>query len=439
MIRVLALLSMGLLGGCSGDLLTSASVRVDHGKENNEPGVIYALPRTLVSVTVTLGEQPAPTAMQKEELARKTRDLRAVEAKLKELMDSDKAERAKLRKSRDELIGTIGKLKKNLAKVRGLSMSLARGAVIADPYATYRIVYEPASLRTETVTVATTPAGLLKSVSTVSKDEVPGIAKDVIQVAAEGVAFFSTGAIRQVPRGDAKIQLDELADPPAPTGCAAQKDFTAKVLFDPLLPDAAAKRLNEVANAVAGGGTECIRFRLYDARLTERYNGFGEAPSVLFADLTERLRKARDIAQCNWGVCYTRPGTLLLEASHMSAEVANLTGIVQLSVPQAGQVGVIDFGRANFVENSASAEFSDGMLTRVSYTDPSEVWGFVSIPIDALKAIFGIPAQIFDTGTAQAEAQATIAQGQLDILLKQVQLEQSRLDLEQDALSTPTE
>ncbi len=99
-----------------------------------------------------------------------------------------------------------------------------------------------------------------------------------------------------------------------------------------------------------------------------------------------------------------------------------------LEVPQAGPIGSIDIQRRAFVENKADVEFHNGMLKRLKYEDPSEDWAVASIPIDFLEELFGIPAEIINTKSAQADAEAKLTEAKARLIEAEVRLEKARTE-----------
>jgi len=60
-------------------------------------------------------------------------------------------------------------------------------------------------------------------------------------------------------------------------------------------------------------------------------------------------------------------------------------GYVEFLAPVKYPQGFIRFNRRAFVENSVSATFTNGMLTGFSAKDPSELVGFLAVPVSVMK------------------------------------------------------
>jgi len=110
---------------------------------------------------------------------------------------------------------------------------------------------------------------------------------------------------------------------------------------------------------------------------------------------------------------------------------------VQLStvlyLPNRSPILALDISRATFVDNHYTMKFTDGVLTSISWTKPSELEGFLSIPLDLARTVTSIPGQLLTVKVQNAqanqnalEAQAAALQAQLDILQRQQQLGEKR-------------
>jgi hypothetical protein len=51
------------------------------------------------------------------------------------------------------------------------------------------------------------------------------------------------------------------------------------------------------------------------------------------------------------------------------------------------QVGHLYFNRRPFVDNSVSATFTNGMLTKMTVTDPSVIAAALDLPVEVLKTL----------------------------------------------------
>ncbi len=63
------------------------------------------------------------------------------------------------------------------------------------------------------------------------------------------------------------------------------------------------------------------------------------------------------------------------------------TNTALLTAPHDGPLGVLYFWRKSFVKNATTATFENGMLTGLTVDNPSQIEGFLSLPIELLKAV----------------------------------------------------
>lgn len=74
-------------------------------------------------------------------------------------------------------------------------------------------------------------------------------------------------------------------------------------------------------------------------------------------------------------------------------------------VPDTGTVLKIPVGRSRFIRRQQLPKFKDGLLVENTIVKPSEMEGLISVPINILKAIMSIPAQLFQFRIAQVKAE----------------------------------
>jgi hypothetical protein len=86
-----------------------------------------------------------------------------------------------------------------------------------------------------------------------------------------------------------------------------------------------------------------------------------------------------------------RPRVIDLVASHGDRHLLS----VSVLVPDETRWMTVPVLRYPFVKNTYVPKFSGGVLVENAIDKPSEVEGFLSIPVNVLKSIFSIPAQLF--------------------------------------------
>ena len=105
------------------------------------------------------------------------------------------------------------------------------------------------------------------------------------------------------------------------------------------------------------------------------------------------------------GVCYRpvipfnvelRPGGVLYRPLGRPVEAIEVAQGVQevFMLPNRSPVVCLPIERVPFVESRFRATFANGLLTSVESDKPSEILGFLEIPIRVAKAIVSIPAEL---------------------------------------------
>lgn len=97
---------------------------------------------------------------------------------------------------------------------------------------------------------------------------------------------------------------------------------------------------------------------------------------------------------CRQAVCFRLAGGFRLDVvASVSPIPAGLDGAltqkssVELLAPLADRGGFVRFNRRAFVANSTTIAFDNGMLSQFKSTDPSEIVGFLKLPLEILKAV----------------------------------------------------
>ncbi len=138
------------------------------------------------------------------------------------------------------------------------------------------------------------------------------------------------------------------------------------------------------------------------------------------------------------GLLYRAPLSLTLEIApepsraqgtcppERSAGAARLT----VTVPDSSRLYRLPIAGAALTKTSVKHVFKDGMLTELSLDQPSGVVAIASLPVDILKALMSIPAELIklkvdysSQQTAQTEQQAKLIEAQLKLLKLQAELQ----------------
>ena len=266
--------------------------------------------------------------------------------------------------------------------------------VYPDQNYTFTLAYLTDSFSTDKVAVKTTGDGLLKSISTTSRDERAAVAGSLVALAGElakaAATFSSPGsvlALEAAPRVQSGFAPPPVAVP-----------FKQTLLVDPYDPELSAK----VSDALRSAGVDGVSLRL--------------APSSLPSEsrTPEEIR-----AFCQTGACYRRvaPVTLRVEDDATQTAMERIT-----ILPNNGVVGRLDFERRSFVENKAVALFDQGMLVEISYDDPSTAAAVANAPVELVRDIVEIPASAFGAGRARLDAERQLLQAEEALLRQEIAL-----------------
>jgi hypothetical protein len=92
----------------------------------------------------------------------------------------------------------------------------------------------------------------------------------------------------------------------------------------------------------------------------------------------------------------TRITVRITEASQLGAGKTNVLNTSSLLIPDRSKTIGISIRRFSFVKNQFIPKFKTGLLIENYINKPSQAEAFASIPIRILKAVFAIPAELFN-------------------------------------------
>jgi len=260
-----------------------------------------------------------------------------------------------------------------------LAVSLSIDAVkyVPDPLYHYSVSINHDSFYDDDISVAVDEKGLLKSVNSITSDRTA----DIIQKIAEA------------PKDILTVKL--LTDKPRIT------KFDIKFSLDP------------------ESATDRARLNQHLSRIDPRIQ-FRAQPVVAIPS-----SQSRHHPDCGIHVCFRTAMPYALEL--FTVEGSDIVVVArQIAVlPNRHVVGQIPITRAPFVKKEFKLAFTNGMLTSVSLNNPSEVLGFVQIPITVAKAIVSIPSAMFQFKTTQITADNNLLAAQ-----------QKNLDLQRQIIET---
>ncbi len=106
---------------------------------------------------------------------------------------------------------------------------------------------------------------------------------------------------------------------------------------------------------------------------------------------------------CKEDLCFRTAMPYIIELKTTDDSVARVVTQQVVVVANPYLVASIPVTRAPFVKKEVTLEFKDGMLTKTRIKNPSEVFGFIGIPIDVAKAIVSVPASMLKFEIVQSQ------------------------------------
>jgi len=257
----------------------------------------------------------------------------------------------------------------------------------------YHAVYRHAGLSLDTVTIQTTQEGLLSKVSSTSKDQSIDALKQLGEVVKQAIELRS--AI------EAESGRKSMSDTGTKEGACPKftKEFLVDVTNGKVIIPRASKEPREAGKSSDGlihtedllelkdnpGCEASFTVRVSDVTENSRLDA-----QVFPTDLSASSRRgcAVDGSQ---GLCFRIQAGFSLTVTAKLRDGGNgeseITRFAQGLAPLRSPVGVVHFNRRDFVENTTSVEFTNGVLTKIELKDPSELLGFLSLPLEALKFV----------------------------------------------------
>jgi len=108
----------------------------------------------------------------------------------------------------------------------------------------------------------------------------------------------------------------------------------------------------------------------------------------------------------------------------------------QIVVPDESRVVSIPVKRSAFVKKMYGLKMANGMLAENTINKPSEMEGFISIPIKIAKAIVSIPAQLLSFKIENIKRQTTFETEQQNLLKAQLLTKKNEISLGSELLKT---
>lgn len=227
----------------------------------------------------------------------------------------------------------------------------------------YYLYYSHQGLSTETVAMSVGRNGLLQKVSSTSVGQTAEAIKGVNEIITQAAALrAATHGLLPPPA--------EAGKPAAPQPCnGVSTVFTLEIGPSETIIDPKKHKVKQ---------DDCT------IRIEPTLHAAGRAPLLASA----RSANANVDDQCKGMVCfrvqkaYTFAATVTVTGPGYRGETT--INEFALMAPDPALVGFIRFDRGVFASRSATAEFSDGVLTSFSASNASELVGFLAVPAAAL-------------------------------------------------------
>jgi hypothetical protein len=319
---------------------------------------------------------------------------------------------------------------------------------IGDPqYATdhenlFLLSYTHSPFSHDIVQIDVNSLGLVAEVSSTTTDETPQISREISDFLKDVATTAATAASAVGDKPTGAFKIDTAIDPanPSDSGTRSLRDFLCyygvDLYIDP--PRVQTALGNEPLDFEASNNEarqQCTRMVCYRGLLPYRISvvdvGYSKALRRSCPSRSEPVETLDNI----------REDQRYAYVSHAPFAADRLLQKVVL-VPNRGPIAGIEVVRRPFVTNTFNLTFTNGVLTRAKYDDPSEFLNAISIPIDIAKAIMSIPAALFqfrvssDTRTlalaqekAVLTAQSALAEAKVKQLTDQLALNQKVKDV----------
>ncbi len=235
----------------------------------------------------------------------------------------------------------------------------------------YHIVYSHHGLAHDVVT-AETSNGLLKTVSSTTKDETVTFVENLNKVATQAGELIKAVQPTFIPPTDVPTQ------PPEECPGTAHKAVNIELTN---------WRGPEKPYLQKDAGNCVIEITKLSVGLFDRLDAAAFQPPENYTD-TE-ISDPFDV--CKSSVCFRLTGAykVRIEADVRNVKTGQILGSVEKTVellaPAPHKLGYVRFNRRAFVQNKTVMKFENGMLSSLEVDDPSEIVGFLLLPTEVLK------------------------------------------------------
>jgi hypothetical protein len=318
---------------------------------------------------------------------------------------------------------------------------------VADPDAALMLEYRPEPASKDEFKLAVGANGLLTSVNSTSKDETGAIILELAELAKQGLKA-STG-------------FAKLSSPVLPSDDEDERRrLCAKVLRKMSLTTEV--NLSDVLRAGTSAGLAEQSAALNDRAVRAMQNMALHTPTLV-QSMTFDTRPRAPL-----------PGTISTEQLYIYPKKTGYSGVVfrlmapqkfgvEMSTSQANFGGgcrlssaaaivtnmpvmvadplrtfVVDNSRTAFVSKTIKMTVVDGVLTGLDVDKPSELLAAITVPVEVLKVIASIPAELLTIKVKQISDEKSLSAAQVDMLKLQIELiKQKQALLDAQAGTTP--
>lgn len=267
------------------------------------------------------------------------------------------------------------------AQLPTVTLSINKVQYVPDPRFQYSVNINHDALFDDDISVSVDTNDLLKSVNSTTTDQTPQIIEKIAEAPVQVLTAGRAPAL--ISKTKKQFDIEYSLDP-----TSQQQVRTLNNLLGTLSP-----RIQFTANPVI-------------------------SPS----------QHRKRLPRCSINICFrtAMPYTLELRTLGQSSVVLARTIVV---LPNKNAVAQIPVTRAPFVKKTVQLQFTNGMLTSVNVSNPSEVKAFVEIPITVAKSIVSIPSAMFQFKTTQITADNNLLSAQKQNLALQQQIIQTQQQL----------
>lgn len=238
--------------------------------------------------------------------------------------------------------------------------------IIPDPASLLLISYHPDIFSDDNIKITTNSAGLMQSMTALSEDRI----SSAVQLGAQDRVVTGTAGFG--PADAARLQ---------DTG---RKLVTVNVDFHRVFQIDSAELYNENIERIWKITPEGISAGHVEIDASFVLRNSAPIRSMVFQDKkVYRGILTRPLKCVLWKITSGSASDRQLQDAQLSCMVPDISRVI--TVPTK---------RRRFVKNDSMPQFNDGMLVENHIRKPSEAEGFVSIPLNIIRAVFSIPSQL---------------------------------------------